>query len=706
MGTLLDRILAFLSNPFLGALIAAAGTIAGIVALVRRNHKFRTKLIIWKQKLIRKRPHNLPDRRKFIGHVQLLEEVEDVIISYHPNIVAFDGFGGIGKTYLALEIAHRLNERKKFNAFFWSSASEANFPFSVKHDGPILKSLDDLLSVIAQVLDVSKVINDIPQKTERVNLISEALRIEKDYFLILDNIESLPDNVFQEIAEFIYKKIKSPAKVLMTGRHIKAEAFIRRNLPPMNFEEARQLLNLHSENRGVKLTQDEENFLLEEAGGIPFLIVYCIWESSTKTISIKNALQRITSDPILLGFLFKNSVERLQPISLEVFRTLLAFPGGANLDAISKIAQINNRNELDIAVGNILSQNLATSNEQDRITTSPITRAYLANLLTEKERDDLYQRVSEYYFRFADRAYRSDNWDSLYMERHNITNVMEWCFGHIHKTDGFRKSEQLDKAIRLTKFMYPPLRNKGRFDDLIQFGKKSLEAIEMLRGERYDYQRQKGNPLVAFFQINCLGQSYLIQGKYDDAKAWLNKGLSASETRPRYSDGIMLSRHLLTCVSLEQQDFIGAKEQIIAANKLLNQYGDLINDWEPFFNYDSGLLAYYQGDFDTAYYHFDELREKFDLQLGKHIPNVLTYLGNIARNRGEWQKAKKFYEDELDMLSKHYVIDYLAKAKLEFADLQEKMGNFEHAKKLTQEASQLYAQMGCLEKANKLLETT
>jgi hypothetical protein len=80
--------------------------------------------------------HNLPqpDYGQFIGREEELAKVMRILRPYPHSqypIVTIDGIGGIGKSALALEIAHRylydygrLTPEERFDAIIWTSAKQ------------------------------------------------------------------------------------------------------------------------------------------------------------------------------------------------------------------------------------------------------------------------------------------------------------------------------------------------------------------------------------------------------------------------------------------------------------------------------------------------------------------------------------------------------------------------------------------------------
>jgi hypothetical protein len=66
-------------------------------------------------------PQNLPPRGEFIGREKEMEQVRQALAS-RSYLVVIEGIGGIGKTALALEVAHELWEKGLYEAVAWTTA--------------------------------------------------------------------------------------------------------------------------------------------------------------------------------------------------------------------------------------------------------------------------------------------------------------------------------------------------------------------------------------------------------------------------------------------------------------------------------------------------------------------------------------------------------------------------------------------------------
>ncbi len=92
-------------------------------------------------------PNNLPRRAAFFGRAK---EMNLVMRALSPADrtwgVLIDGIGGIGKTALAVEAAHRAQDAGAFDAFVWVTAKQTILaPSGIREQTPVARTLDDFL---------------------------------------------------------------------------------------------------------------------------------------------------------------------------------------------------------------------------------------------------------------------------------------------------------------------------------------------------------------------------------------------------------------------------------------------------------------------------------------------------------------------------------------------------------------------------------
>jgi len=155
--------------------------------------------------------HNLPPRSEFIGREAEKARVHKALLS-RPYLVSINGIGGIGKTVLALEVAHECLRASKdeaptdgiatFDGFIWATAKDRDL------------TLNDLLDVVSRALEYPGIAQ---QLLEEKQIAVQKLLREKPCLLVVDNFETITDN---RVQDFLLN-LPEPSKALITTREQK-----------------------------------------------------------------------------------------------------------------------------------------------------------------------------------------------------------------------------------------------------------------------------------------------------------------------------------------------------------------------------------------------------------------------------------------------------------------------------------------------------
>ncbi|HKC66473.1 MAG TPA: ATP-binding protein, partial [Pyrinomonadaceae bacterium] len=154
------------------------------------------------QALAPKIPDNLPRRSPFFGRDK---EMDVVMRALSPEDrtwgILLDGIGGIGKSAMAVEAAHRCKENGSFDAFIFITA-KLNIldPDGIRELKPAARTLDEFLSETARVLGdigIAKLASE-----DRRRALLDALRRTRA-LLIYDNLETLDKAEQEALADFL-----------------------------------------------------------------------------------------------------------------------------------------------------------------------------------------------------------------------------------------------------------------------------------------------------------------------------------------------------------------------------------------------------------------------------------------------------------------------------------------------------------------------
>ncbi|NEO84050.1 MAG: NACHT domain-containing protein [Spirulina sp. SIO3F2] len=350
--------------------------------------------------------HNLPqpDYGQFIGREKELAKISEKLRPYpHSQIavITIDGIGGIGKSALALEVAHRfLREHKtapvdeRFDAIVWSSAKQRVLRpdqgiVSLRHS---FQTLEDICKAISFTLSIEEKIDHT--KSELLEFTCRALT-KKRTLLIVDNLESVDD---EAVMEFLKDHLPAPTKAIITTRHRIDVAYPIR-LKGMDWEDAQQLINQSCQEKNVKLNQEQKERLYRRTGGVPLAIVWTIARIGLgyKINTVLASLGRYKTD--LSYFCFKEVLNHIRDRdSYKLLLALTVCEGEASREKIRYVSGFK-EDEFSCDDGLVELDILSLINKSgEMFTMLPLTKTYVAqelkfNTTFEKE---LHKRLNEW----------------------------------------------------------------------------------------------------------------------------------------------------------------------------------------------------------------------------------------------------------------------------------------------------------------------
>ena len=290
--------------------------------------------------------HNLPqpDYGEFVGRREELAQVHRVLRPYphsrHP-VVTIDGIGGIGKSALALEVAHRylrdydrLPDEERFDAIIWTSAKASVLTADgIAPRQQITRTLDDIYTAIAVTLEREAITRARPEGQDA--LVTKALTSQRT-LLIVDNLETVDD---ERVSAFL-RELPAPTKAIVTTRHRINVAYPIR-LMGMAKEDALVLIGQECEEKGVALTKTESAKLYVRTGGVPLAMVWSVAQIGYG-YSVDAVLQRLgepTGD--IARFCFEEVTSNIR--GTPAYRLLVALSlctNGASREALSYVTEL------------------------------------------------------------------------------------------------------------------------------------------------------------------------------------------------------------------------------------------------------------------------------------------------------------------------------------------------------------------------------
>jgi hypothetical protein len=337
-------------------------------------------------------PHNLPPRREFIGRQEAKKALLKALTSPRSYLIAVHGLGGIGKTALALEVAHELLEARMrrltdqeeagdvelpdFEAFVWLTSEDRGL------------TLSEILDTIALTLDYPSILHlPLDEKPQKVSRILQTHRV----LVIFDDFELVND---KSVHTFILN-LPEPSKVLLTTRfRILPQARpISLTLMAMSVDEALTLIRNESDKLGIPaFLLGDENMLVrlyEATGGVPLALIWALGQIKQRGETLDHVLEYLYgARGELFEFLFRRSWELLSISAQRILIAMTVFASPAKKEAISAVSDVHDA-ELDKGLAQLVEMGLLNivggiNEDTRRYGLHPLTRAFAESLLVEQ----------------------------------------------------------------------------------------------------------------------------------------------------------------------------------------------------------------------------------------------------------------------------------------------------------------------------------
>ncbi len=301
-------------------------------------------------------PHStLPSRRSFFGRKPDLEKIAKYLLPEDRSWgVVLDGPGGVGKTSLALEAAHRA-PAEHFPLKLWITAKNRELRPDGEQELTDFRVGDyhELLNELGRALGR----DDIPRATpeDRPGLIRHALANHRA-LLVLDNLETFRPEERRRLFELL-ANLPSACRAIVTSRRRTDGSFASHviRLDKLEREAADELLaELGRRWEPVaRLTSAERDQLYAETGGNPLLLTWTagqLGRTTGRCRTVAEAVERLQeahrlqslgeqNDP--LDFVFGDLLETFTPDETAVLAALVHFTRPAKLEWLLPMTELS-----------------------------------------------------------------------------------------------------------------------------------------------------------------------------------------------------------------------------------------------------------------------------------------------------------------------------------------------------------------------------
>ncbi|MBN3949268.1 MAG: tetratricopeptide repeat protein [Nostoc sp. NMS7] len=648
------------------------------------------------------RPESLPDNLPryidvFVGRKQ---EIARCMEALSPDErgwdVVIDGIGGMGKTALALEVAHLARKQDLFDAYLFVSAKTTSLSTEgVRQETLALSSLDSFCREFAKGLGKTDIVK-MTDATKRRRALLDALRGRRT-LLIWDNLETLNAEERDMISEFL-RKLPIPNKAIITSRRRTGESAptirLDRLLEPEALELMREKGRSHSRlAQELNATKPEIlTALYEASGGNPLALDWTLGQVAHKGYSISVALERLRNaakSPDLYGFLFADAAKTLSENDRTVLSALVVFLTPAKTAALADATDLA-ITEIQVSLERLVTLSLVNELDGERFGLHPLTRTYIraavggtdtvgtAPLSGIRFDSTALRKALRYWVDFAQKyggddkdAYKTH--DKVEAEWQNLEGVATTLREIAGIPGALKDREAAQMLIDLEKALSNFLFFRGYWDERVHLGEWRYQAGKAL-GQWSD----------AGWGAYDVAWIYYNRAETERAASWAAQMAEAMEQGGNRRDKAFAIR-LQGVIAQQRQDWAEAERLYQEALAIYRELGD--EECEAIALNDLGRVAQNQGDYDRAEsYYKQTLAIEEKLGNKERQASYCGCLGNLALNRDRPSEARPWYKRELALAQEVGRQNLVADAQVGLARVLEKEERYAEALPLAQSA--------------------
>ena len=642
------------------------------------------------------RPESVPDNLPryndvFVGRKQ---EIARCLEALSPEErgwgVAIDGIGGMGKTVLALEVAHLARKQALFDAYLFVSAKTTWLSAEgVRQETLAQSSLDSFCREFAKGLGQTDIVK-MTDATERRRALLDTLRGRRT-LLIWDNLETLNAEERDMIAEFL-RKLPTPNKAIITSRRRTGESALTIRLDRLLEAEALELMQAKGR-KNPRLAQELNatkpeilTALYQVSGGNPLALDWTLGQVAHKGYSISVALERLRNaakSRDLYGFLFANAVKTLSVNDRTVLSALAVFVTPATTAALENATYLA-ITEIQVSLEQLVTLSLVNELDGERFGLHPLTRTYIraavvgtdivgtAPLVSRIQFDSAAQvKVLQYWVHFAQKygGYDKDAYkthDKLEDEWQNLEGVAT-TLREIAGIPGELKDRQaaqmlIDLETALSNFLW----FRGYWDERVRLSEWRYQA-----GKALSQWKDAGWGARNIVWIHC------NRGETERAASWVPQMMEAMERGGSRRDKA-IAIELQGNIARQRNNLPEAERLYQEALAIYRELEDEEREANTFDNF--GRVARSQGNYDRAEFYYKQallIQEKLENKQGQ-----ATYYGNwgnLACDRNRSTEARFWYKRELALAQEVGRQDLVAHAQCGLARVLEEEGRYAEA---------------------------
>lgn len=631
-----------------------------------------------------------PDYIHFVGREEEMSRLCELLSPDNRAwIIVVDGVGGIGKSALALEVAHRclreyerVAKEKRFEAIVWTSAkSDTLTADGVVSRRQVTSTLDDIYKTIAQTLEREEITQAAAEI--RDDLVCRALAKQRT-LLIVDNLETIDD---ERVNNFL-RDLPAPTKAIVTTRYRVDVAYPIR-LTGMPEENGLALIRQECDKKKVDLSEEEVKKLYRRTGGVPLAIVWSValMGLGHSPEAVLHRLGEPSSD--IAQFCFEGTMEHIRGDDAHKLAMALSlFPSDASREALGQVTGFG-KGVLSRDEGLATLEKLSLVNKRaDRFWLLPLTRSYLEHEAWQVAgfAQGSFERMVKYYRQLVSPSkqptieipyweglFNYTQAESLQKEWNNLTGLIRWALDEGHKAIA------LDLFLPVVHLM-----------NIVGLRAERLQLSE----EMCQVASERDKQTEMWLRIDAMG--YILRDQ--ERRAECIHSLEA---------GRMLARQfgvedaLVLADAYEASLYARVGEESVAQEKLDALLERADPEWAlehgtPLNRLVARRLANVAGSLRRSRKDFLGAKEWFELELelrqsiGESSAGLLAVLASVCRKLNDLEQAEEFLSQALTV-AEHKFNGYI---NYELARLAEEKGEFDRAREFATLALEQYFQIG------------
>ena len=314
---------------------------------------------------------NVPPKQRGYIPRQAPEEslYREIVDDNQHRIITLFGRGGIGKTWLTLEVLDRIAKESDFTAILWFSSRDIDLlPDGTRQVKPQILTEKDIAREftkhIGPWLLSAESLNEVdPVKFLRDNM------YQSDFGKILfvfDNFETVNSPI--DLFNWIDHYVRLPNKALITTRFREFRGDYPVELAGMSFEECGQLVDATARRLKIShlVSRDEKDELYDASDGHPYIVKILLGEIR-KYGRAGKAERFLASQENMLDTLFERTYSRLPLVAQRIFLTLCSWRSLVAETAIQAVLlrPENEITDVSEAIDDLHNSSLIEKNESE-----------------------------------------------------------------------------------------------------------------------------------------------------------------------------------------------------------------------------------------------------------------------------------------------------------------------------------------------------